>query len=478
MTETLPSGLLKILHDTPSLRQSYLVGGCVRDWLLGIPNKDFDVEVFGVSYEQLVEALGRWGRTDLVGRSFGVVKLTTPFGQTFDFTVPRRDSKVAPGHKGFEIHFEPGLTLQEAAARRDFTINSLMYDPRANDVLDFFGGRVDLENHRLRHTSPAFVEDPLRVLRGMQFASRFELTATPETIELCRSMKGSYHELAVERVREEWFKWAAKSSLPSAGLKFLAATEWLEHFPEIKALQNTPQEPAWHPEGDVFIHTGHACDALVKLPGWQNADEESRIVFSLAILAHDFGKSQTTQTALKDGEMRIISPGHEEVSVTLGESFLNRINAPNAIRERVLPLVRNHMAHLQVITDRSVRRLAKRLEPETIQGLAVVMTADAMGRPPLPPKVPEVVTGLLAKAAELKVQASAPKPILMGRHLIELGMSPGPEFGAILDAAFDAQLEGVFFDLPQALHWLALAPGLDLPPEARAALAPRPTSEP
>jgi hypothetical protein len=238
-------------------------------------------------------------------------------------------------------------------------------------------------------------------------------------------------------------------------------------------LQGTPQEPAWHPEGDVFIHTCHACDSLVRLPGWQSADEETRIVYSLAILVHDFGKSQTTQTALKDGVMRIISPGHEEISVTLGESFLNRINAPNAIRERVLPLVRNHMAHLQIVTDRSVRRLAKRLEPETIQGLSVVMTADAMGRPPLPPKVPEVVTGLLAKAAELQVQASAPKPILMGRHLLEIGMKPGPGLGVILEAAFDAQLEGAFFDLPQAFRWLGQEPQLTLPAEARAALRKR-----
>ena len=168
--EALPEELVRILRLTPALQHSFLVGGCVRDWLLGLPNKDFDLEVFGVTYEQLVEALGPWGRTDLVGRSFGVVKLTTPGGHTFDFTVPRRDSKTAAGHKGFVITFEPDLTLKEAAARRDFTINSLMYDPRGGEVLDFFGGVSDLRNRLLRHTSAAFGEDPLRVLRGMQFA--------------------------------------------------------------------------------------------------------------------------------------------------------------------------------------------------------------------------------------------------------------------------------------------------------------------
>ncbi len=467
----LPAELARILTQTSELQEAYLVGGCVRDWLMGNECKDFDIEVFGINYEQLVQALARWGRTDLVGRSFGVVKLTTRSGVTFDFTIPRRDSKIAPGHKGFEITFDPTITPQEAAARRDFTINAIMYHPRREQVLDFFGGVEDLRNRVLRHTSEAFVEDPLRVLRGMQFASRFQLQPAAETVELCRRMKSSYRELAVERVRDEWFKWASRSVAPSVGLKFLAATEWLEHFPEIHALQGVPQDPEWHPEGDVFVHTGHCCDAMAKLPEWQAADEESRIVYLLAILAHDFGKAQTTQRALKDGAMHIISPGHEEVGVPLAESFLNRIDAPNAIVERVLPLVRNHMAHLQIVTDRAVRRLAKRLEPENIRGLCVVMTADSMGRPPKPPQVPRVVVELTAKAQELQVQAGAQKPILMGRHLLELGMNPGKDVGVILHEAYEAQLEGQFFDLPQALQWLARQSQFNLPPNVRAALS-------
>ena len=216
MSIAIPEELLKILRDTPSLAQAYLVGGCVRDALVGIPNHDFDIEVFGVSYEQLTSALGRWGRTDLVGRSFGVVKLTAASGDTYDFSIPRRDSKVAPGHKGFEVSFDPSITPQEAASRRDFTINALMFDPRRDEILDYFGGQQDWSERRLRHTSEAFAEDPLRVLRGMQFASRFDLGIAPETTALCRRIKAGYGELAVERVREEWFKWAVKSVVPSA----------------------------------------------------------------------------------------------------------------------------------------------------------------------------------------------------------------------------------------------------------------------
>jgi tRNA nucleotidyltransferase (CCA-adding enzyme) len=288
MKLVLPDELAEILRNLP---QSYLVGGCVRDALLGHAVKDYDVEVFGVTYEQLAQSLSRWGRPDLVGKSFGVVKLTLPSGAIYDFSVPRRDSKVGAGHKGFQITFDPSITPQAAAARRDFTINALMYDPRADQVLDFFHGQEDLGNRVLRHTSAAFTEDPLRVLRGMQFCARFELTPADETVRLCRNMKASYRELAVERVRDEWFKWAARSRLPSAGLKFLQATEWIEHFPELKAIIGVPQEPEWHPEGDVFTHTCHCCDALVKLPAWLEAGEDARIVLSLATLTHDFGKA-------------------------------------------------------------------------------------------------------------------------------------------------------------------------------------------
>jgi len=469
----LPAELGAILAGAPELRQSFLVGGCVRDWLRGIPHKDFDVEVFGVNYEQLVTALSRWGRTDLVGKSYGVVKLTTVSGSTFDFTIPRRDSKVAPGHKGFEITFDPAITPREAAARRDFTINALMFDPRRGDVLDFFGGLDDLERRALRHTSEAFREDPLRVLRGMQFAARFNLTPSPATVALCRDIKSGYGELAVERVREEWFKWAEKSVVPSAGLKFLVACEWIEHFPEIRALIGTPQDPEWHPEGDVFIHTCHACDALVELPGWQAADAESKIVYSLAVLAHDFAKPQTTQHTEKEGRMRITSHGHEEQGGPVADQFLNRINAPLAIRQRVLALVTNHLAHLQTISDRSVRRLSKRLEPENIQGLTIVITADQFARPPRPRVVSDAVLALQARAAQLQVQASAPKPILLGRHLIELGLPPGKQFGVMLHAAYDAQLEGKFFDLPQALRWLGEEPSFNLNETVRHAIQSR-----
>lgn len=451
----LPDQLRRLLKDVPYLARSFLVGGCVRDALLGISNKDFDVEVYGVSYDQLEQVLKPFGRVDLVGKAFGVIKFKAETGDLWDFSIPRRDSKVDVGHTGFFVKFDGEISPKEAASRRDFTINALMFDPRTGEYLDFYDGREDLKKRLLRHTSSAFIEDPLRVLRGMQFASRLEFQIAPETVELCRSIVETYHELPVERVGEEWFKWAAKSRKPSTGLQLLKSTGWLKHYPEIAALDGTPQDPEWHPEGDVFTHTCHCCDAMATLPEWLEADEHTRIVLMLAILSHDFAKPQTTHQAEKNGQMRIVSPGHEEQGGPMAEMFLKRIHTPKALAEKVVPLVKNHLAHLQTITDRGVRRLANRLSPANIEELSLVMIADQFGRPPKPRDVHTGVVALRKKAAELRLQDQAPKPILLGRHLIQHGLKPGIHFGEILGEAFEAQLEGTFDDLDGAEQWLS-----------------------
>jgi tRNA nucleotidyltransferase (CCA-adding enzyme) len=288
----------------------------------------------------------------------------------------------------------------------------------------------------------------------MQFASRFVLTPAPETVLLCRSIRSHFAELAVERVRDEWFKWAAKSTVPSAGLRFLQASGWLAHFPEVAALVGVPQDPEWHPEGDVWIHTLHCIDALVTLPGWREADSETRIVLSLATLAHDFAKPACTRTEVREGRKRIVSPGHEAAGGALTESFLQRIGAPAQYAARIVPLVKHHLAHLQDPTPRAVRRLAHRLAPATITELMLVMTADASGRPPRPAGDPPGVARLREAADRLALAATAPKPILLGRHLIKRGLKPGPDLGRILESAFEAQLDGQFSDLEGALLWL------------------------
>ncbi len=454
MLDLLPNSLRRLLLDTPELGRAYLVGGCVRDWLLGREVKDFDIEVYGLGYDQLVTVLSRWGRADLVGRSFGVVKLNVGNGHFHDFALPRRDSKVAPGHQGFQVEFDPLITPAEASARRDFTVNSMMFDPRAGALLDHHGGARDLKNRVLRHTGPAFAEDPLRVLRGMQFCARLRLDPAPETVVLCRSMAPLQEELAVERIREEWFKWASRSIEPSRGLRFLEVSGWLQHYPELAALPGVPQDSEWHPEGDVWTHTGHCLDALVDLVEWRAADDSLRTVLMFAVLLHDVAKPTCTRRELREGRERVISPGHDAEGGPLAETFLIRLGVPEAIRVRVIALVTQHMAHIQEPTPRAIRRLANRLKPATIRELATVMTADASGRPPLPRRIPAEVGRLLGGADALELASSAPRPLLLGRHLIARGLLPGPGFGRLLAEAFEVQLDGGFSDLAGAQAWL------------------------
>jgi tRNA nucleotidyltransferase (CCA-adding enzyme) len=464
----LPAPLVAVLQALRPAGRPRLVGGCVRDWLLGLEPKDFDVEVPGVTFEQLHRALAPFGSTDVVGRSFGVIKLRVSETE-YDFSLPRRESKTGAGHRGFAVEPEPNLTDAEAAARRDFTVNAIAYDPFSETVIDPHNGERDLRARVLRHTSDAFAEDPLRVLRGFQLAARFDFTLAPETVALCGSIASTFAELPVERVWGEWTKWAEKSAYPSRGLAVLEETGWLAHFPEIAALRGTQQDPEWHPEGDVFTHTAHCCDALVHLDAWQNASADRRRQLLFAVLAHDFGKPSTTSFADRRGQLRWISPGHESAGGPLAEKFLTRIGAPLELIERVRPLVVLHLAHHSgqgEFSDNRIRRLARKLVPATIDELCIVMRADHDGRPPLhSPETLARIAELHARAASLTLTESAPRPILLGRHLIAQGLSPGPDFKKTLDAAFEAQLDGVFTNEPDAITWLKNH--LPAPPSAR-----------
>jgi tRNA nucleotidyltransferase (CCA-adding enzyme) len=455
----LPEDLRAMLGAVRASGRPRLVGGGVRDWLLGLTPKDFDVEVAGVDFEGLRRALAPFGPSDVVGRSFGVIKVRGTSGTVYDFSLPRRESKTGAGHRGFAVEPDPALSDKEAAGRRDFTVNAIAADPFTGALVDPFNGAADLRARVLRHTGPAFAEDPLRVLRGFQLASRLDFTLAPETAALCREMAPAFAELPVERVWGEWDKWATESVRPSRGLEVLEETGWLRHFPEVAALRGTPQEPDWHPEGDVFAHTAHCLDALVSLGAWKASAAGRRRVLSFAVLAHDFGKPPTTERAERRGALRWVSPGHESAGGPLADSFLGRIGAPLELAPPVRALVVHHLVHHHGqdgdFTDAQVRRLARKLAPATIDDLAVVMTADSLGRPPLDsPGTLALVERLRARASLLALEAAAPRPIMLGRHLIGMGRSPGPEFRPLLDAAFEAQLDGAFSDEAGGLAWL------------------------
>lgn len=423
MSEPLYEKARRIAAALSQAKQVLMVGGCVRDRLLNLPVKDIDLEVFGLNYEQIASALQRAGfHTNMVGQQFAVIKVDN----TIDVSIPRRESKLGIGHKGFAVTADPNMDFAEAAARRDFTINAMAED-FAGNLYDPYNGRADLAAKCLRAVSPAFVEDPLRVLRGMQLAARFNLQLDPDTARLCRSLTSEFHTLAAERLWVEWEKWATKGDYPGAGLRLLLQTHWIQFFPELAALVDLPQDPEWHPEGDVFIHTLHVCDAAAAIARRENLNDPARAVLLFAALCHDLGKALTTQ---RNDAGRWVAPNHAKLGTLPSETFLRCIHAPRHLIEHVLPLVAEHMAHIshqdEPPTPRIVRRLANRLHPASLRMLAMLTEADHSGRPPLPTGQPMQVWLDVAHAMQLADQK--PKPILMGRHLLQRGFTPGSHF--------------------------------------------------
>lgn len=427
-----------------------IVGGYVRDKVMGLEPKDMDIEVYSLSAERLSSLLSRYGTVNAVGASFGVLKLKID-GQEYDFTLPRRENKQGRGHKGFQVVPDPTMSITEAAFRRDFTMNSMAYDPLNGTLYDYFGGQNDIKNKILRPTSPAFKEDALRVLRGMQFASRFDMRPSFFFREYANILMEEYKDLSIERIWGEWQKLVEKGVKPSAGLKLLEETFWVNLYPELQALIGVPQEPEWHPEGPVNIHTGLVADEAAAIADREGLNAEGRSVLVLAAICHDFAKPQTTQVI--DGRIR--SPGHEAAGVPLAESFLQSIGCPQGIIDQVKPLVANHLIHINPdMNARIVRRLAVRLEPSNIYMLSLLIEADASGRPPLPKGMPAGAARMLALSATLKVSEAKPKGILSGKHLLAKGLQPGPVFGIILREAYQLELDGVIANEAEAESWL------------------------
>jgi len=425
--------------------RALLVGGCVRDGLLNVPAKDVDIEAYGLSISEVEQALKTVFRLDTVGRAFGVLIVK---GLNIDIALPRRESKTGPKHNDFVVAGDPGMSPLDAAARRDFTINAISYDPLTHELLDPYAGADDLKARRLRHVSAAFSEDPLRVLRGMQFVARFNLEADPSTIELCRALTPEH--LPSERLWEEWKKLILKGHQIGKGLHFLQACDWLRFFPELEAMVGCEQETEWHPEGDVWIHTCHCLDAYATK---RIGDEWEDLIVGLAVLCHDIGKPATSY---KDETGRIRSPRHDVEGVPIAQNFLERLTRQKKIFEEVLPLVEQHMRPLALYRDgagdSAIRRLAARVK--RLDRLTRVAHADKNGRPPIQPDGFPEGEWLLQKAAKLAVADNAPKPILLGRHLIELGIRPGRHFGKILDQCYEAQLEGKITDETNGIEFL------------------------
>ena len=420
-----------------------LVGGCVRDAMLGLPATDLDIEIYGIEASALIELLSSHFGVDLVGESFGVIRLRD---LPIDVSLPRRESKRGRGHRGFKIVSDPQMDPREAASRRDFTINAIALDPVNGSIFDPFGGIADLKSRILRHTTEKFSEDPLRVLRGMQFAARFELQLAPETIELCRQIEPE--GLAPERILGEWKKLILKGTRPSLGLAFLRDCGWIRHFPELEALIGCEQNPRWHPEGDVWIHTLHCMDVFASE---RIGIEREDLIVGFGVLCHDLGKPATT---IREEDGRITAKNHDVVGVELTRQFLGRLTGEEKLIEEVVSLVACHLAPIQLFAskanDSAIRRLANKVG--RIDRLVRVSSADMRGRPPLVVDRFEAGDWLLERARALSIDAQPPTALLMGRHLIELGLEPGPHLGRVLEECFARQIEGEFDTLEAGLE--------------------------
>lgn len=441
----LKSAVLDVANLAASIRaRAFIVGGAVRDYLLGFQPKDFDIEVFGADFETLKNIISSKYKFKECGVSFGVLKLND---FEIDITLPRRESKCGIGHRAFLIEGDPNLSIEEASLRRDFTINAIYLDPLTGEILDPHNGRVDLEKKILRHVSEKFVEDPLRVLRGMQFVARFSLTPSNETVEICKTV--SIENLARERIFGEWSKLLLKGVSISSALEFIRSTGWIKYFPQLQKLIGCKQEPKWHPEGDVWEHTKCCLDAFAKN---RVGEEKEDLVVGLAVLCHDFGKPLCTRYDESKG--RIVSRGHDELGVKPARAFLEAMTNEQKLIEEVLQLVRCHMRPFSMWKSKAQDGAVKRLscQVSSIERLLRVCQADDLGRPPFPSKE-EPILWLREKAEKLKVISESPKMIFLGRHLISLGLKPNPRFKGILEKMYAHQLDGEFSDLPSAIEF-------------------------
>jgi tRNA nucleotidyltransferase (CCA-adding enzyme) len=438
----------KIIELATIVRQSggraMLVGGCVRDELLGRESSEWDLEVYGVEPHKLKDILESFGEVNPVGEAFTVYKL----GNDLDVSIPRRDRKSGRGHKAFVIEGDPEMSFEEASSRRDFTVNAILKDPLTGEIVDPFNGREDIDKKILRHVSSVtFAEDSLRVLRAAQFAARLEFDIAPETVEICKTIDVS--DLPKERIWGELEKLLLKAQQPSIGLKWLYDLGVVDQiFPEMKSLVGVRQEPEWHPEGDVDVHTMMVADEARKLI--DDLPYERKLTVMLGAVAHDFGKPPTTQ--FFDGRWR--SHSHDEAGVEPTLSFLDRLGIFTLngydVRNQVVQLVRYHLKPGEFykaknpVGDGAFRRLARKVEPDLLYRVA---KADSLGRNPdwLPKEKwfgSEAQEWFIEKVRELQIEKKAPEPLLMGRHLIELGLNPSPRFKKILDSVYELQLDG------------------------------------
>lgn len=425
--------------------RALIVGGWVRDRLMRRPSKDIDIEVYGLEADRLRGLLAAFGPVNTVGESFTVFKVND-----VDVSLPRRESRTGRGHKGFAVQGVPDLSPREAARRRDFTINAISWDPLTHEYEDPFDGRADLARRQLRMVDPStFADDSLRVLRALQFAARFEFDLDPATAELCRQI--ALDDLPAERIWGELEKLLLQARRPSIGFALALDLGVIDKlFPEIQALVGCPQEPEWHPEGDVWVHTLMVIDeARTRI---DDLERPQQVAVMLGALCHDLGKPPTT--AFLDGRIRSID--HEQAGVAPATAVLDRLNIHTIggfdVRQQVLGITAHHLKpgmfgmSKTPVGDAAYRRLSQKVDLEL---LARVAKSDCMGRGG--GFDCSSMDRFLERARELGVQNAPPAPLVLGRHVLALGVPPGPRVGEILRAVYERQLDGSITTLEEGI---------------------------
>ncbi len=455
--------------------EALIVGGYVRDKALGLDPKDADIEVYGVDPERLYALLERmFGKTKEVGKAFGVIKVPVGSGLELDVSIPRRDSKVGKGHTGIQAQSDPSMSVKEAARRRDFTVNTMALDPLTGERHDPYGGMDDIRAKILRVTDrEQFQEDPLRVLRAMQFVARLEFSVDPESERLMREMveRGDLAELPPDRVTKELEKLLTKASRPSAGFEFGRRIGIVERlFPEAEALVGVPQEPEWHPEGDVWVHTMMVVDAAAMIARRDGLPTETFRQVTLGALGHDFGKPATTEAI--DGRIR--SRGHEEAGEGPVRAMCDRLTFGKDDVEAAVAIAVNHLKpgvfyrarETSELNEKqyvnAVRKLVRRLGKTSWRVLLAASEADFRGRTipgcDVDPYLPGKMLAETVVAHGLDQEAA--KPLVQGRDLIAIfglkakSRTGAPIFGTILAAVEEARDAGLVETREQALTFV------------------------
>lgn len=429
--------IVDALHKSSG--QPLLVGGAVRDFLLGLPIKDFDIEVHKLPLKEVEKILGRFGHVRLVGKQFGVLKID---GILADWSLPRTDGS---GRKP-TVMVDHTLSYDEAFARRDLTINAMGIDLVTGDIIDPYNGRKDLEERVLRAPDANFfIQDPLRFYRVVQFIGRFEMHPDKEFEKLLRTM--SLQDVSIERIHSEYEKLFLLSERPSLGFRWIHSLGRLEELlPELAATCNIPQNPMWHPEGDVFEHTMQALDAAAELARVKNLDKQGALTLIISAVCHDLGKVTTTRMH----EGRLISWNHEIEGVEPTKQLLNRLTAVESIKKAVVKLVRYHMTPGGLIKNNAgsaaYKRLALKLAPEvTPYQLSLLAQADKRGRNhkshiPLENPVGDEIMEFAKKIENLGLNEGPEAAVLQGADLLKF-CKPGPPLGKLLQEAYTIQIE-------------------------------------